>query len=336
MTLYGPDGTVLAADVITDTITSFGAMAEQNGTYVLEVEPHTPPEFTGRGFGFQVDTANPNHITPFDNVSNDNRASALPIDDVPANLTGILAAQEADWYAVELGEGDRLNVSLQYLHGSPRVLSGNVLTVQIFDADGNPVGELDDWRGITEPGDPITAMQTFLAEEPGTYYVRVDGRDLGGFTAYELSVDVPRTIVTETVPLRASVNRTVDDNEVHRLTFNAENGEVIRIVHVGYPDGVQLTLYGPGGDVLAKDRTSAQRLSFGRSPRPTGRTRSSCRVRMPAVATSSSASRLPSPIGPVHGRTLRTTTWRRHCRFRPVRTSLPCSPRTRTTGTRSI
>lgn len=200
VTLYGPGGEALARDTTRSKYRRpFGATAERNGTYTLDVRSER-----GTTYEFQVETIDPDSVAPgdgataYENASNDDRETALEIDGNGTELTGVLAEGEEDWYAVDLEAGERLDVTLSHELAGPGDGAfafdlGNGLQVDVLDANGRDVGQLaapanstgSDWSEYDE------ATQTALADEAGTYYVRVSNSSyLGGFAEYDLTVGV--------------------------------------------------------------------------------------------------------------------------------------------------
>lgn len=197
LTLYDPAGEAVARDTThTKYRHPFGAMAEQSGTYTLEVRSNRSTIYQ-----FQIETRNPDHVAPYENTANDNQETALVVEEDNVNLTGVLAEGEEDWYAVTLEEGERINVTLSHKLADPQDGAfafdlGNGMQIGILDAKGRDVGQLDiptkstgsDWSEYD------AAKQTALANSTGTYFIRVSNSSyMGGFAEYEMAFEVTET-----------------------------------------------------------------------------------------------------------------------------------------------
>lgn len=215
VTLYGPDGEAVARDTThTKYRHPFGAIAERSGTYTLEVRSDSSTIYQ-----FEVETRDPDYVASNgdaakrENASNDDRETALVVDEDDVDLTGVLAEGEEDWYAVDLREGERLDVTLSHdLAGTQDGVFafdlGNGMQVDILDAEGRDVGQFDlpekstgsDWSEYDE------AKQTALADATGTYYIRVSNSSyMGGFADYEVAIEVTEAETPASTLIRASL-----------------------------------------------------------------------------------------------------------------------------------
>lgn len=196
LTLYGPDGDVLAEDSTRGHYRhTLGAIAETNGTYAVEVESATTDS---ADYAVSIETRDPDQVDPYEPEANDDRDSALEVDTSADSIRGILAEDEADWYAIDLDEGDRIDTTLSHRrvgagNGTIPFDVGNGMAIEIVDGEGQSVGQHnssaastgDDWSEYRD------ARQTAVADSSGTYYVRIENTSsMDGFAAYELTVDV--------------------------------------------------------------------------------------------------------------------------------------------------
>lgn len=208
LTLYDPDGEAIARDTTRGKYRhSFGTMTEQTGTYTLEVQSENSTLYQ-----FVAETRNPDYVSSYENVANDDRGTALAIDEDRVNLTSVLTEGEEDWYAVDLEKDERLNVTVSHEPSGPYdgALAfdlGNGMEVDAFDTEGRAVGQLD--SPITSTGSDWSeygeAKQTVLADAAGTYYIRVSNSSyMGGFAEYEMTINVTDAETRTSTPIRTS------------------------------------------------------------------------------------------------------------------------------------
>lgn len=123
---------------------------------------------------------------------NDSRESATEMA-TNSTETGALGADDVDWYAFEVSVGEQINAGID-LGSDDTTLSTN--TSAEFDLYG-PSGEEvsvypNDMMGAAyrpNPGSPSQAWGGLVAEQSGTYYVRVTGKNISD---YNVSVSTKR------------------------------------------------------------------------------------------------------------------------------------------------
>jgi|GEM_PF-3803488 len=116
------------------------------------------------------------------NEPNDDLATATPID--PGTYDGlVIDGEEYDYYAVELSEGETLDVNIEHVEDIP----GDV-NVNIYNPDGDNVARADDFSDPTS--DTVRVRSAAQAEQTGTYYILVSGVEEDVQIDYSLSVAV--------------------------------------------------------------------------------------------------------------------------------------------------
>lgn len=200
-----------------------GTTAERDGTHYVRVAAEGAE--VSYGLSFEVSGAS---VDP--NEPNDDTASATPL--APGDsVEGVIVGDDVDWFAVEATAGEGIELGLV----AEDIAIGRDVEMTLFDADGEDVGVLptdNPHRGAyrtdaTLPADSVVGAG--VAEETGTYYVRVSGVSgtihgdgtVQGFTTYALAV--------ETVALDA-----FDPNERQEIATRLASGETIEAVLAGY------------------------------------------------------------------------------------------------------
>jgi hypothetical protein len=195
-TLYGPSGDVLGSgeEFGTEDAPVAGATDAAGGTYYLKVT--IDDTFAGEPYGFSVETTPPDPFEP-----NEKRSEAVPIDS-GTTRSGVIAAGDGDWFAVDVAAGETLNTTLELTDArSLGYVGRNNADLDLYDPDGDEVGRnRNDVRTNNAPADQTSRFdgrfavtQTAVAEETGTYYVRVTGVETTGFTEYDLVTAVSGT-----------------------------------------------------------------------------------------------------------------------------------------------
>lgn len=198
-----------------------GTTAERDGTHYVRAAAEGAE--VSYALSFAVSNDDPHE-------PNDDVASATPIAPGDA-VEGVIVGDDADWFAVEATAGKGIELGLV----AEDIAIGRDVEMTLFNADGEDVGVLptdNPHRGAyrtdaTLPADSVVGAA--VAEQTGTYYVRVSGVSetvhgdgtVHGFTAYTLSV--------ETVALDE-----FDPNERQETSTRLESGETIKAVLAGY------------------------------------------------------------------------------------------------------
>jgi len=216
LTLYGPDGAAIGGGSGVGTADSVvaGTGDAAAGTYYLKA---TPDGVAGESYGFVVETANPDALEP-----NDDRSGAVQVE--PSENSGTVTEGDSDWFAVDVSEGERLDATVSL---SETVGVDNNAVFELYDGDGNQVGENpEDVATNNAPAHQTSRFdgrfavtQSAVAEEAGTYYVRVAGVDTTGFTRYDLT-----TAVSNTSDGDGSDGATGDDGNDSTDDGRSENG----------------------------------------------------------------------------------------------------------------
>lgn len=166
------------------------------------------------------------------NTTDDTRSQATEID-TSSTVTDEITPDEADWYAVDLKEGQGFTAQLH----SESADSG--LDVALYGPDGVPVRSPESEEGSESDGHSGTVV-----ERSGTHYVKVDATGLSsaGPVPYELSVS--------TTQLDQH-----DPNEHQSQAVPVPTGEMVTGVMTGY-DTEYFAVEATGGDSLSVEATA--------------------------------------------------------------------------------
>lgn len=209
ITLYGPDGNAIATRGLGPRADAAGVIANESGTYYVKVAP--APANAGE-YEFEVRTVKPDSFEP-----NDDREGAAHIE-AGEQYNATLFEGEDDWYAFDVNKGE--NITATATTALPNSEIRQTFRVVLYGPDGNRVGELNtDPVGpgpanrtlANEIGDQDTATQYHVAEESGTYYVRIvptGPEAVAGFVGYSLTVNMSDTTEETETP-----TQTPDDTQ---------------------------------------------------------------------------------------------------------------------------
>lgn len=206
-------------------------------------------------------------VREFDFGDSDSPTDATPID-VNETVSGTLVSDESDWYAFEAEAGEAILPTLNLV--GP--LESRAIQLSIVGPDGTPVGASpadlihgDDYEAGTEwPAQGRQARGAATAEASGTYYVRVFAGKTNAQLepgAYNLTVETreldpfdpnQRRETATSVETGERVTGTAGAYDEDWFSFRADAGERIT-VEAGMGDyPLAVSVYGPGGELLAE------------------------------------------------------------------------------------
>jgi hypothetical protein len=204
----------------------------------------------------------------------DTRGSATTIDGTGGSINEVIASDDADWYAVELENGQNLSVRLA-VPGN----RGEALRIGLYDPDGRRISVDDTSRGSQTPvagnGSQRQVSLDYTVEQSGTYYVKVTtvGESVRGKIPYALGVtsqssdnhDSTQTPdghdsderPSQTVPIKMgeTVRGTMTGDDRERFSLKTEEGETLSIETSfdGFsPSSGVVYIYGPDGERIHK------------------------------------------------------------------------------------
>lgn len=262
LALYGPDGTQLASD--DDGGEGLNSWLEFSaataGAYYLEV----------RGFSEDAEGRYAISITPGEVGSSFDTAEYLT-PGPEGRVSTIGAADDTDWFTVELIEGRTYRFNLDGVDSTP--LADPVIT--LFNSEGTQIAQDDDG------GAGFNSYLTFASPTGGTYFAAVSAFD-GGIGRYSLRVsdtDVPGHIYTDetlTADADERVSRIDMAGDLDYFRVELESGVRYQIEVKGHGDDKladpMLTIVDGENTTLTSDDDSGpgrdSRLSF--TPESTG------------------------------------------------------------------
>jgi PKD repeat protein len=263
--LYSPDVDILDQMTLpTADSTLVGTTAAQSGTYYVAIRRSYAITY------LSVELTDPDPFEP-----NQDRTTAERID-LNSRLTGTLNETDSeDWFAVEAGPGD-VNATARLTLSA---VNQRNIAVEMYDAEGNQVGELDSFESETKANGLsaiYTAEQRVVVSDPGTYYVRVraleyDRADSDDPSVYRLWVNgteptdrpVRIDVSSSTAQIGTEVEFSVQNDsniESYKWDFGdgrSASGEAVE--HVYLEPGtytVTLTAIDSEGDVVDENTTS--------------------------------------------------------------------------------
>ena len=238
--LIDPNNEVIANDSnIVDAIT-MGAVADETGTYYLRV---SDSDGLSGNYYFSVELADQDSFEPNDNLDG---ATAINTGE---QVDGTIATGDADFFAIEADAGDTINASAALR--DTNVLNQGNIAIDILNADGDRLNEVDDNTSYPYQGDNVTNQDgaegsgevsretvNTTVEEAGTYYIRIkespddnEFTDIGGLVKYDLGVstsgaDQPTTeeptteepTTEETTTEDTTTETTAEDNTTETTT----------------------------------------------------------------------------------------------------------------------
>jgi cell division septation protein DedD len=178
----------------------------------------------------------------------DTRANATTIDGKGGSINGVIASDDADWYAVELENGQNLSVRLA-VPGK----RGEALRIGLYGPDGRRISGYDTSRGSQTPvagnGSQTRASLDYTVKQSGTYYVKVTTveESVRGKIPYTLGVtsqssdnhDSTQTPdghdsderPSQTVPIETgeTVRGTMTGGDRERFSLKTEKGETLSV-----------------------------------------------------------------------------------------------------------
>ena len=213
--------------------------------------------------------------TDADAEPDDDRASATALA-TNETVEGTIVEGDEDWYAVEVQAGETILPTLT-LREDP---DSHGLRIDVYNASGdliqaypNDLLKGDPYRaGGENAAFDDEARGAAVAEETGTYYVRVSGQetlDLSPTGRYDLTVRTatldeyePNQRQATAVPIaeNETVTATMATYDPDWYRFDATAGQTIRL-NVTFPDPTDvfnemtLTVYDPDGQVIAQEDT---------------------------------------------------------------------------------
>ncbi|WP_336339648.1 VWD domain-containing protein [Haloarcula brevis] len=205
--LYDSNGSLIQSEVVAGRGNLFGTTVQQNGTYYVAVNNLRNSPRTGVGT---------TRVTPyiydsesFEPNQNQSTATRLESGDTVTGLT-LTDNDPVDWYAVTVDGPAVINASSRVMLPDTNQASAGHLGLQIYDAAGNPVGEIGRELPTTAPdynyNESTFELTPYLSPEQqarvsqaGTYYIRAKGLEnvrsesFNGVTEYNLTVTTSRT-----------------------------------------------------------------------------------------------------------------------------------------------
>mgnify|MGYP006279319525 CR=1 FL=1 len=253
MRLLGPDEEPIDYSMSVGDSESVSVMADEAGEYYVRVYGY---DGGGAEYELNVSTAEVEPPTGGDGdrfEPNDERENATSIESGSYDDLGIFAGEE-DYFAVDVGEGERLDASVAFDH------DGGDLDMALLGPDGYTV----DRSLSVSDGESVDAA---AAEDGnGTYYVVVSGYD-GATNGYDLNVTVEddpaadagdRYEPNDRMGDAASIETgdhdglSVVNGEEDYFAVSVDEGDrVSATIDFDHENGdLDLTLFGPDGDVL--------------------------------------------------------------------------------------
>lgn len=249
--LYDAEGNKLAESSGDAPLQAIGAIADTAGTYYVRASIDTDESGS---YQFRVKTASSDEFEP-----NGNRESAAAIE-ADSSSEATLFEGEKDWYAIDASEGETLSAAVRSAEaGSTSSEIRQTFRVELRTPDGEVVAE-NRTRGV-EVGFQPTATVNHVAEQSGTYYVRIVPTDedaVRGFVGYSLTAETnggaqqptDTTEPTTTEPTTSLGNYNVNTTEIRsgdavEVTARAEN--------LGLePETINVTVFVDGESVETK------------------------------------------------------------------------------------
>ena len=242
--LIGPSGRVLANNSFWNENTAHGTVAEESGTYYIQVQNESDA-ITPISYELTVQVTDSDSFEP-----NDDLDAAAPVASGEQLRGTIAEGSESDWFAVDVSSGSTINATLRtltYDAGGPMLPRG--ISVDLFTSDGSRIGEVVD---LDQPRTPSNVTNAYAErdkvgvvaelEETGTYYVRVSGTPPEGFTPYSLTVSTnsPEDSSSSDLPNSLAIESTGSERAFYTFATSGqvELGERANPVEATNPDSV--------------------------------------------------------------------------------------------------
>lgn len=199
---------------------------------------------------------------------------AVPIESDAEITDKVGPTDREDWYAIELEEGEALNIHITDLGGG---ILGKAVTFRFYDPDGEMIGETGE-DPLGDGLDPAESKLQATADQAGTYYVQVE------FDMSQGSIGESYTFRAETLtPLSASesiresepnddstaqeINSGTEiegqlpasDQDEDLFSFEATEGQLIEIDFSSI--GAYIELRDPDGQTLVEDVSAEEGLT---------------------------------------------------------------------------
>jgi hypothetical protein len=271
--LIDPNDEVIANNSnIVDAIT-MGAVADETGTYYLRV---SDSDGLSGNYYFSVELADQDSFEPNDNLDG---ATAINTGE---QVDGTIATGDTDFFAIEADAGDTINASAALR--DTNVLNQGNIAIDILNADGNRLNEVDDNTSYPYQGDNVTNQDgaegsgevsretvNTTVEEAGTYYIRIkespednEFTDIGGFVKYDLGVfmsgaDQPTTEkpttqepTTEEPTETTTETETGSEQPTASVTFDnqSSDGTTVTVESITMSKGGFVAIHNTSGPVI--------------------------------------------------------------------------------------
>lgn len=198
--------------------------------------------------------------------SNHSPDQAVPIESDAEITDDVGPTDQEDWYAIELEEGEALNIHITDLGGG---ILGKAVTFRFYDPNGEMIGETGE-DPLGDGLDPAEHKLQTTADQAGTYYVQVefDITEISGGESYTFRAETLTPLsasesIRESEPPDDSTAQEINsgmeiegqlsssDQDEDRFSFEATEGQLIEIDFSS--GGGYIELRDPDGQTLVED-----------------------------------------------------------------------------------